>query len=180
MTGLRVMAMPDVTPGRAAYEARRRSLWSRHGMPDGGLLPAPWDGLTDGQRADEEAGAAAAWAPERDRLSAALAEVASLRDQLAGQSSQRNRLVGDYNELDDRHATLLEEVLRNADEDINGGDEAPEYLAEAYVRFLERERDEAAASYRALEARNAETCAVLAEARDFISRLERTKAEEGL
>jgi hypothetical protein len=113
--------------------------------------------------------------PERDRLSAALAEVASLRDQLAGQSSQRNRLVGDYNELDDRHATLLEEILRNADEDINGGDEAPEYLAEAYVRFLERERDEAAASYRALEARNAETCAVLAEARDFISRLERIK-----
>jgi hypothetical protein len=80
--------------------------------------------------------------PERDRLSAALAEVASLRDQLAGQSSQRNRLVGDYNELDDRHATLLEEILRNADEDINGGDEAPEYLAEAYVRFLERERGE--------------------------------------
>jgi hypothetical protein len=38
------------------------------------------------------------------------------------------------------HGLLLEEILKNADEGINGGDEAPEYLAEAYVRWLETER----------------------------------------
>jgi hypothetical protein len=43
--------------------------------------------------------------------------------------------------LREAHETFLEEILRNADEDINGGDEAPEYLAEEYVRHLERECD---------------------------------------
>lgn len=57
MTGT---AAQQATAGQAAYEARQRSHWKRHGMPDGAPLPTPWAALTDDQRADEEAAASAA------------------------------------------------------------------------------------------------------------------------
>jgi hypothetical protein len=49
------------------------------------------------------------------------------------------RLGAELRELTAVHETLLEAILQNADEDIHGGDEAAEYLAEAYVRHLEAE-----------------------------------------
>lgn len=42
---------------------------------------------------------------------------------------------------DQVHARLLEEILLNADDDIKNADEAPEYRAEFYVRWLESERE---------------------------------------
>lgn len=49
-----------VTPGQAAYEARQRSLWARHGMPPGGKrLWVQWTDLSGDQQADEDAAAAA-------------------------------------------------------------------------------------------------------------------------
>lgn len=51
------------------------------------------------------------------------------------------RLGAELRELTGIHELLLEEVLRNADEDFHGADEAPEYIAEHYVRWLESERD---------------------------------------
>jgi hypothetical protein len=47
------------------------------------------------------------------------------------------RLGAELRELTATHEKLLEAVLQNADEDVNGGDEAAEHLAERYVRFLE-------------------------------------------
>lgn len=51
------------------------------------------------------------------------------------------RVRAELAELTRNHDQLVEEILRNADEDINGADEAPEYLAERYVRWLEAEHD---------------------------------------
>lgn len=56
-------------------------------------------------------------------------------------SAELASVQAELREVADAHDQLLEAVLLNADEDINGGDEAPEYLAEAYVRWLEAERD---------------------------------------
>jgi hypothetical protein len=50
------------------------------------------------------------------------------------------RLRAELHELTGNHEQLLEEILRNADEDVNGGDAAAESLAEKYVRWLEGER----------------------------------------
>jgi hypothetical protein len=52
-------------------------------------------------------------------------------------AGERDRLAAQLREMTGTHATLLEEILRNAGPDINDGDEAPEYLAEHYVRSLE-------------------------------------------
>lgn len=91
---------------------------------------------------------------ERDDLARRITEVAPMLGELkrlGGQlEGQRAALEAELRELTGTHETLLEEILRNADEDINGGDEAPEYLAEAYVRLLERERDQARARKAAL------------------------------
>lgn len=62
----------EPAPGQAAYEVMYRASG----------VDVRWEGLDgDDQRLWENI-AAAAWAPERDRLSAALAEIASLRGQL--------------------------------------------------------------------------------------------------
>lgn len=53
-------APQQATPGQAAYEARQRSHWERRSHRHGDRPPAPWAGLTDGQRADEEAAVDAA------------------------------------------------------------------------------------------------------------------------
>jgi hypothetical protein len=50
------------------------------------------------------------------------------------------RVRAELAELTRIHDLLLEEILRDADEDIHGADEAAEYLAEHYVRWLEAER----------------------------------------
>jgi glutamate-1-semialdehyde aminotransferase len=52
-------------------------------------------------------------------------------------AGERDRLAAQLREITRTHATLLEEVLRNAGQDIHDGNEAPEYLAEHYVRSLE-------------------------------------------
>lgn len=51
------------------------------------------------------------------------------------------RLGAELREVTRVHEVLLEAILRNADADITGADEAPEYLAEFYVRHLEQQVD---------------------------------------
>jgi hypothetical protein len=52
-------------------------------------------------------------------------------------AGERDRLAAQLREMTGTHATLLEEILRNAGQDIHDGDEPPEYLAEHYVRSIE-------------------------------------------
>lgn len=105
------MTAPE-TPGQAAYEA----FWSR----ESGFVVTPWgDAIPPSERDGWKAAAQAAIK--------ASPELAKVRAELR--------------EITDNHAQLLEEILKNADEDTSGGDEAPEYLAEQYIRFLEGEVD---------------------------------------
>jgi hypothetical protein len=59
---------------------------------------------------------------------------------LDGRDEPAPEPAADVVELTDTHVQLLTEILLNADGDFKSAEEAPEYVAEAYVRWLESER----------------------------------------
>lgn len=99
----------------------------------GSVVPrAPLESLTSWQRraivegpAAEHIGHAALL-----RISPELRETMRERDQARAELAETQRI----------HNLLIESILQNADEDFRGADEAPEYVAEEYVRWLEGQR----------------------------------------
>lgn len=98
------------TPGQAAHEGYY-----------GGF--AHWETQTKAQHAEWERSAQAV-------LDRAFPGLKRERDQARAELAESQRI----------HDLLIESILQNADEDFRGADEAPEYVAEEYVRWLERQR----------------------------------------
>lgn len=93
------------------------------------------------------------------------AEVRELTPAWAALAAERDDARRELAEAARIHGILLEAILRNADDDVKGADEAAEYRAEAWVRYLEEALAEAQRALRALAAeRDAPPAARLADA----------------
>jgi hypothetical protein len=81
-----VRTMSEQTDGQLAYEA-----WRRTYTPDEDWSPPPWAHLTDADRADWEAIAAAASAAAHERTAELVSEVNELRARLLALADHWNR-----------------------------------------------------------------------------------------